>query len=72
MYEPKAKTTEISYLSKATIKLRDNFYSVEATETRSIPDVEGVDIKEEWKALCSEVDGLIDYQTEQIVNTFRV
>lgn len=76
MYEPKAKTTKISYTSRASIKLQtktgDNFYTVEATEERSIPDVEGVDINEEWKALCSEVDGLIDYQTEQIVNTFKV
>lgn len=72
MYEPKAKATEITYLSKGTIKIRDNYFSIEATETRSVPDIEGVDMKEEWKALCNEVDGLVDFQLEQIVKTYKV
>ena len=74
MYKQKATTTKISYTSRASIKLQtrtgDNFYTVEATEERSIPDVDGVDMNEEWHLLCDAVDTIVDNQCIQIVQTF--
>ena len=72
MYESKAKTTKISYTSRASVKIHENFYTVEATEERSIPDVDDVNMAEEWKLLCSAVDAIVDNQCEEIVRTFSV
>lgn len=72
MYESKAKTTKISYTSRASVKIKDNFYTVEATEERSIPDVDDINMVEEWKALCIAVDAIVDNQCEEIVKTFSV
>lgn len=70
MYESKAKTTKISYTSRSAVKIHDNYYTVEATEERSIPDAEDVNMDTEWKLLCSAVDTIVDDQVEQIVSTF--
>ena len=72
MYESKAKTTKISYTSRASVKIKDNFYTVEATEERSIHDVDDINMDEEWKLLCSAVDTIVDNQCEEIVRTFSV
>lgn len=72
MYESKAVTTKITYTSRASIHVKDNFYTVEATEERSIPDVDDINMVEEWKALCIAVDAIVDNQCEEIVKTFSV
>lgn len=75
MYESKAKTTKISFTSRASIKVQtktgDNFYTVEATQEKSVPDVEGVDVNAEWAILCDEVNTIVDDQCEQILQTFK-
>lgn len=71
MYESKAKTTKISATSRAAVKIRDNYYTIEATEERSIPDVEGVDVSTEWTMLWDSVNAIVDGQIEQIVKTFK-
>lgn len=71
MYESKAKTTKITFTSRSAVKIRDNYYTVEATEERSIPDVDGVDVNAEWKMLCDAVNTIVDNEIAQIVNTFK-
>ena len=67
MYEPKAETSKIKFTSRAAIKAKDNYFTVEATEERDIyPDMEGVDLEKEWDALCDSVNSIIDNQVDDI------
>lgn len=69
-YEPKAVISTIRATARASIKVYDNFYTMEYCEERVIPDVEGVDIEKEkkalWDAVLTEVDNQAE-QTEKIV-----
>ena len=71
MYQSKAKTTTIKATSRTTIKIRDNFYAVEFTEERTIPDVEGVDVEKERELLFDAVNAQVDEQACNIVKTFK-
>lgn len=64
----KGKTIEISATSRVAIKLRDNFYTVEASEKRSIPEESNMD--EEWTDLWNSVNTVVDKQAEDIYSTF--
>lgn len=66
-YESKAIVTEITATSRVAIKVRDNFYTVEFTEKRSIPDVEGVDVEAERNLLFDSVNAVVDGQAEDIL-----
>ena len=63
------KITTIKAISRASIKIKDSFYTVEYGEERSIDDTDNVDEEREklWIACNSE----IDKQLEDIVNSFR-
>lgn len=69
MYESKAKTTKITFTSRVAIKLKDNYYTVEASEERSIP--EDADVMQEWKLLCDDLNSIVDDQQAQIVQNFK-
>jgi hypothetical protein len=66
-YTSKAVVTEISATSRIAIKVRDNFYTVEYTEKRAIPDVDGIDIEAERTALFDAVNGIVDAQADDII-----
>ena len=66
-YMPKAVTTEISATSRVAIKVRDNFYTIEYTEKRAVPDIEGVDIQAEREALFDAVNYIVDTQADDII-----
>lgn len=66
-YTPKAIVTEISATSRVAIKVRDNFYTVEYTEKRAVPDVEGIDMDAERDALFAAVNYIVDQQAEDII-----
>ena len=70
-YEVKGISTKITATSRVAIKLKDNYYTVECSEERSIPDVEGVDIEKERQALFDDVNATVDGQIEDIYNTFN-
>ena len=70
-YVSKAVVTEISATSRVAIKVRDNFYTVEYTEKRAIPDVEGVDIDAERIVLFDAVNSVVDAQADDILRTFQ-
>ena len=69
-YEVKAKITKINAVSRVAIKIRDNFYTVEYSEERTIPDIDGVILKEEREALFDAVNAVVDAQAEDIVRSF--
>ena len=70
-YTSKATVTSIKATSKVTLKIRDNFFSVEYTEERTVPDVDGVDIEAERKCLFNDVNAIVDEQADVIRKTFR-
>lgn len=70
-YASKAIITTIKATSRAAVKIRDNFYTIEYTEERTIPDVEDIDIIAERKCLWDEVNTVVDGQIEDIVKTFK-
>lgn len=71
MYEPKSKVTKITATSRAAVKIRDNYYTIEYSEERSVPDVEGVDIEQERIALWTDANTTVDNQIADIVKTFK-
>ena len=70
-YQSKAIVTSIKATSRVAIKIRDNYYTVEYTEERAIPDAEGVDIEQEQNILFDSVNAVVDAQAEQILQTFQ-
>jgi hypothetical protein len=69
-YESKAITTQIRATSRASVKVRDNFYTVEYTEERTIPQVDGVNLEEERKLLWDTVNDECDNQIADIIKSF--
>lgn len=70
-YQSKAVVTNIKATSRVAIKVRDNFYTVEYSEERAIPDVEGVDLEQEQNILFDSVNNIVDAQAEDIIKTFQ-
>ena len=70
-YESLAVVTKITAVSRVAIKIRDNYYTVEYSEERSIPDTEGVDVELERKLLWDNVNRTVDAQAEEIVKSFK-
>lgn len=70
-YESKAKVTEISATSRIAIKIRDNYYTVEYSEKRVVPDTDDVDINAERTILWDDVNAVVDDQASQIMQTFN-
>ena len=65
----KAVTTSIKATSRVAIKVRDNYYTVEFSEERAVP--EDADLEEERAALWDAVNGSVDEQCTQILKTFK-
>lgn len=70
-YESKAIITTIKATSRVAIKIRDNYFTVEFSEERSIPDIDGVDIDEERALLFDDVNAVVDNQCEEINKMFK-
>lgn len=70
-YVSKARVTKISATSRIAIKIKDNYYTVEYTEERDVPDVEDVNIEAEKQILFDSVNAIVDDQAEQILLTFQ-
>lgn len=70
-YEPKAVISKIQATSRMSLKVKDNFFTVEYSEERVIPDLEDVDIEQEKAALWEAVNSEVDNQAEVIYNTFN-
>ena len=69
-YQSKAKITKISAISRASVKIRDSFYTVEYGEERAIPEGD-VDIEKEREELWYTVNDECDRQIDQIIQEFK-
>ena len=70
-YVSKAKITSIKAVSRAAIKIRDNFYTVEYQEERSLPEDVEFDIEQERQLLWDETNKVVDNQIQEILTAFR-
>lgn len=70
-YEVKAITKTIKATSRASVKVGDSYYTVEYSEERLIPDIDGVDINKEKQFLWEDVNAECDNQIETILKTFK-
>lgn len=70
-YEVKGITTSIRFTSRASVKIGDSFYTLEACEERMIPDIEGVNIAEERRILWDVVNNEVDEQIRDIVSALK-
>lgn len=70
-YKVKGVPTKITATSRVAIKIKDNYYTVECSEERAIPDVDGVDIEKERQALFDDVNATVDEQIADIYDTFK-
>ena len=65
------KTTKISGTSRSSIKVKDNFYTIEASMEKSIEDDTDINIQDEYKHLFSDLNDAVDAQCEDIIKTFK-
>lgn len=70
-YKSKANTVSIRFTSRASIKVGDNFYTVEACEERAIPELPDIDINKERKLLWDCVNNECDEQIADILKTYK-
>lgn len=68
-YKSKAKTTIIRATSRASVKVKEQFYTVEFCEERMIPD--DADVEKERVLLWDTVNTECDSQIEEIFKTFK-
>ena len=69
-YEIKGRPTKISATSRSAICIKNNYYTIEASEERSIPETD-VDMGKEYEALFNEVNDVVDAQMQDIIKTFK-
>ena len=68
-YTSKAITTQIRATSRASVKIKDNFYTFEYSEERTIPEIEGVDLEKERNLLFDDVNYTVDIQLQDTIKT---
>lgn len=64
-----AKTTTIKASSRCSVKVKDNYFTVEYTEERSLEN--GDNIEEERKDLWYDVNNEVDNQVDEIFENFK-
>ena len=69
-YESKAIINKISATSRASLKIKDSYFTVEYSEERIIPDIDGVDIIKERNLLWDAVNNECDTQIDVLKNVF--
>ena len=70
-YVSKAVVSTIKATSRVAIKIRDNYYTVEYTEERLVPNTSGIDMDKERTLLFDSVNDVVDTQAEDIIKTFQ-
>lgn len=70
-YVSQAKTSKIQATSRISLKIKDTFYTVEYSEERIIPDIEGVDLERERELLWDRVNAEVDAQSLDIENSYK-
>ena len=68
-YNPKAKITTIKFNSRASIKVKDSFYTIEYGEERQIDNFNEVNIDLERAALINDCNNVVDNEIKEIINS---
>lgn len=72
VYVPKAVPTTISARVKLTVKIKDNYFSVEGNEERTIPvEAADVDLGKEWDLLWQDVETVCEDELGNIIDEMR-
>lgn len=69
-YISKATTKTIKATSRASVSIDKNYYTLEYTEERTIPDMPDIDLLLEKNLLWDEVNAQVDKQIEDVLKTF--
>ena len=67
-YIPKAKPTMIKFNSRASVKIKESFYTFEYGEERQIDNFDEVNIDKEIQCLTESCNNVVDKQIEEVVN----
>lgn len=67
-YIPKAKPTVIKFNSRASIKLKECYYTFEYGEERQIDDFDKINIDKEIECLTDDCNNVVDNQIKEIVD----
>lgn len=71
-YQSKAKTVTISATSKATVQIKNNYYSFSYSEERVLPENDpDVNLEEERKLLWETLNAEVDGQIEEITKLYQ-
>ena len=70
-YESKAITTVIRATSRASVKVNESYYTLEYSEERLIPDIDGVELEKEREILWDIVNSECDHQIEDILKSYK-
>lgn len=69
-YISKAIPKTIKFSSRASIKIKDSFYTFEYGEERQIDDFNEVNLDKEKQLLIDDCNNIIDNQIEEVVKMF--
>ena len=70
-YESKAVISKITATSRMSIKIHDNFYTLEYSEERLIGDNPDIDVTKERELLWEKVNSEVDNQIEDIYKLYQ-
>ena len=67
-YVSKAIPTVIKFASRASTKIKDQYYTFEYGEERQVNNFEEVDIEKEKRALVDDCNAVVDDQIKEITD----
>jgi len=65
------RTTRIQATQRMSVKIRDNYYTVEFLEEREIPNNPNIDLEQEKALLFESVQNTVYAQVQEIVDGLR-
>lgn len=69
MENEKTYTSEFTVENSATVKLKDNYYKFQYSETKTL--LPGADVEEERTKLINKVNQTIDNQIAELLDSFK-
>lgn len=70
-YEVKGRTTKITATSRCALKVKDNYYTLELSEERVMPEETEVDLNREYEAIFNSINNEIDNQMQDILDSIN-
>lgn len=65
------RTTRIQATQRMSVKIRDNYYTVEFLEEREVPNNPNIDLEQEKALLFESVQNTVYAQVQEIVDGLR-